>query len=334
MRFFAYMAFCLLLPCALVADDVADDDKATPETAESDADGDVAADGGGLDSGFERFKTILDRMPFGRPPPGFDPDSPGGASGSGAGDGGPDGENAVEVSEMEQQILSSVRVSALNVTPAGIVTVGFTDSSVQPPRNYFMEVGEKRGEWTVVEADPNPEKKTVKLSKNGVEATLKLGGSSPQEGKNAGASPNVRPALSGKPGMRMPIRHMGMGRMGPVGGADDGAAASETKLTGLQLARARQEKRRMEMEAEAAQRRQAIELAQKEREQAQKDREQAQKERELAAEQAQKEREMAAEERKAQLDQLKQIQEELRRQREERLAEEARRAASGDAEQP
>lgn len=329
------MAFCLLLPCAIVADDVADDDKTTPEAAESDADGDVdaAADGGGLDSGFERFKTILDRMPFGRPPPGFDPDSPGGASASGA-DGGPDGENAVEVSEMEQQILSSVRVSALNVTPAGVVTVGFTDSSVQPPRNYFMEVGEKRGEWTVVEADPNPEKKTVKLSKNGVEATLKLGGNSPQEGKNAGASPNGKPALSGKPGMRMPIRHMGMGRMGSAGSADDGAAAPETKLTGLQLARARQEKRRMEMEAEAAQRRQAIELAQKEREQAQKDREQAQKERELAAEQAQKEREMAAEERKAQLDQLKQIQEELRRQREERLAEEARRAGSGDAEQP
>ena len=308
MRFFAYMAFCLLLPCALVADDVADEGKTTPETVEPDADGDAAADGGGLDSGFERFKTILDRMPFGRPPPGFDPDSPGGASASGAG-GGADGENAVEVSEMEQQILSSVRVSALNVTPAGVVTVGFTDSSVQPPRNYFMEVGEKRGEWTVVEADPSPEKKTVKLSKNGVEATLKLGGSSPQDGKTAAASPNGKPALSGKPGMRMPLRRMGMGRMGTAGSPGDGAAVPETRLSGLQLARARQEKRRMEMEAEAAQRRQA-------------------------AEQAQREREQAAEERKAQLDQLRQIQEELRRQREERQAEENRRAADGDAAQP
>ena len=295
MRFFAYMAFCLLLPCAIVADDVADNDKTAPETAESDADGDVdaAADGGGLDAGFERFKTILDRMPFGRPPPGFDPE---------------EGENAVEVSEMEQQILSSVRVSALNVTPAGVVTVGFTDSSVQPPRNYFMEVGEKRGEWTVVEADPDPGKKTVELSKNGVEATLKLGGNSPQDGKGA-ASPNGKPALSGGPGMRAPFRPMGMGRMGRAGGAGDGAEAPEQRLTGLELARARQERRRMEMEAEAAQRRQA-------------------------AEQARKEREQEAEERKAQRAQLAQIQEELRRQREERLAEEARRAAAGEAEQP
>ena len=57
MRFFAYMAFCLLLPCTLVADDVADDDKTAPGVAESDADGDAdaAAAGGGLDSGFERF---------------------------------------------------------------------------------------------------------------------------------------------------------------------------------------------------------------------------------------------------------------------------------------
>lgn len=326
MKFFAYMAFCLLLPCAVVAEDVADGNKATPEAVDPGSDG-AAADGGGLDSGFERFKTILDRMPFGRPPPGFDPDAPGGASASGAA-GGAGGENAVEVSETEQQILSSVRVSALNVTPAGVVTVGFTDSSVQPPRNYFMEVGEKRGEWTVVAADPDPDKKTVKLSKNGVEATLKLGGSGPQGGK--GASPNGKPAFSGRPGMQMSVRHMGAGRTVAAGDAAD----SGTRLTGLQLARARREKRRMEFEAEEAQRRQAAELAQKEREQAQKDREQARKEREIAAEQAQKEREQAAEERKAQLDQLKQIQEELRRQREERLAEEARRAAAGEAAQP
>ena len=292
MRFFAYMAFCLLLPCVLLAENAVGRDDAAP-AAESEAD---VATGGGLDSGFERFKTILDRMPFGRPPPGFDPDAPGGASASGAG-GGAAGEDAVEVGEMEQQILSSVRVSALNVTPAGIVTVGFTDSSVQPPRNYFMEVGEKRGEWTVVEADPDPQKKTVKLSKNGVEATLKLGGSDPQDGK--GALSAGKPALTGRPGMRTVMRSAGA----------SGGAASEPRLTGLQIARARHERRRMELDAEAAQRRQA-------------------------AEQAQKEREQAAEERKAQRAQLMQIQEELRRQREERQAEEARRAASGDAEQP
>ena len=283
MKFHAYVAVCLCLPFALLAEGETDATNRVPSEATQ----------SGLDAGFERYKTILDRMPFGRPPPGFDPDAPGGATAGGAA-GAAAGEE-VPASEEEQQILSSVRISALNVTPAGKVTVGFTDSSVQPPRNYFMEVGEKRGEWTVVEADPDPEKKTVKLSKSGVEATFKLGeGDNPKDGKSPQTAAGRQPALNRSIGGRAATSAIG------------------PKPSGLEIARARRERMREQHEADEKQRRMAAEQARKDREEAQK-----------AAE-------LAAEERKAQREQLTAIQEMLRQQREEKQqAEEERRAAEG-----
>ena len=170
MKTCTYMAICLFLPFVALADD---DEKDVVETSPDDV---AAKEEAAPDPDFERFKTILDRMPFGRPPAGFDPDRPGGASESPRGSEGATTEAEVEASEIEQQIRSSVRVSVLNVTPAGKVVVGFTDSSVQPAKNYLLEVGEKREqcEWQVVDADPAS--RQVKLSKGGVEATLMLGG--------------------------------------------------------------------------------------------------------------------------------------------------------------
>ena len=194
MKFCAYMAICLSLPLVLLAEDEKTD------AAETAPDADASAAEAVTDPGFERFKTILDRMPFGRPPPGFNPDAPNGPGGGGAGQEGAADAAAVEASEVEQQILSSVRVSVLNVTPAGKVVVGFTDSSVQPARNYLLEMGEKREncDWQVVGADA--EKREVRLSKGGVEATLKLGGgvaSSDEKKKEGegGERPMVRPGL-------------------------------------------------------------------------------------------------------------------------------------------
>ncbi len=315
MKFCAYIAICLCLPFVLIADEAADAAGTSPDAAEE-----SKPDEGGLDRlgpGFERFKTILERMPFGRPPPGFNPDAPGNSAASASDGGKGAGEEEVPVSEMEQQILSSVRVSALNVSPSGTIVVGFTDSSVQPPRNYLMEVGEKRGEWTVVAADADPLKKMVKLSKGGVEVTLKLGGGSAEGSGDANKAtadaktPN-KPSATGKPSSLT-----GRSRPNLLGRrAADHANGDGPKLSGLEIARARRQQRRAEQEAEAAQRRQAAEQERKEREQ------------------AQKEREQAAEERKAQLAQLQQIQDELRRQREEKQAEEARRAAAGEVPPP
>ncbi len=132
---------------------------------------------------FAPYQTIIDRLPFGPPPPNFDPDAqPGSAAAAG---GAEEGDDEAERSEEEQQIVASVRVSVLNKTPSGVVVVGFTDSSVQPQKHYLLKVGEKRDMWEVKEADPTNQ--VVVLVKNGVEATLKVGeGSSEGKGGKAG----------------------------------------------------------------------------------------------------------------------------------------------------
>ena len=307
MKFCAYMTICLCLPLVLLAEDEKTDAAETAPKADASSAEAVS------DPGFERFKTILDRMPFGRPPPGFNPDAPNGPGGGGAAQEGAADAMAAEASEVEQQIISSVRVSVLNVTPAGKVVVGFTDSSVQPARNYLLEMGEKREncDWQVVGADP--EKREVRLSKGGVEATLKLGGgvassdekSSDEKKKEGegGERPMMRPGLLR--GRQHPMA------LGP--GAHGGEAG---KMSGLEIARMRRKERLERQLADEEQQRQAAEQAKKEREQEAE-----------ARKQAAEERKQLAEERKAQLDQLMQIQEELRRQREEKLAEQERRAA-------
>lgn len=288
MKFCAYMAICLSLPLVLLAEDEKTD------AAEAAPDADASSSEVVADPGFERFKTILDRMPFGRPPPGFNPDAPNGPGGGGAGQEGAADAAAVEASEVEQQILSSVRVSVLNVTPAGKVVVGFTDSSVQPARNYLLEMGEKREncDWQVVGADA--EKREVRLSKGGVEATLKLGGGA--LGDKDGKAKNAEG--EGKPGMRPPGIAHGRLRLDTPGAEAGGDG--DKKLSGLEIARARRDERLAKEREDAELKRQAAELAQKEREQEKRD------------------REMAAAERQEQRDMLMRLGEEIQRQREER----------------
>ena len=342
MKFCIYMATCACMASVLLAEDAAPAattaavpaqsvatnavaPAATSAAAPADENADEPAEQAAVVPGFERFKTIMDRNPFGRPPPGFDPDAPGGAVDvRGGAEGSADAAAAAEASVVEQQIISSVRVSMLNVTPSGKINVGFTDSSVQPPRNYLMEVGEKREgcEWQVVEADP--EKLTVKLSKEGVEATLKLGGGSgaPSDAKKEGEEVAKAPGAGPVPGsgMRPGMPMLGM-RRPPMAGAAAGAPGGATEgMSGLDIARARRQERIKQMQVEAEQQRQAAEQAKREREQ------------------ERREREQAAEERKAQLAQLMQIQEDLRRQREEKEkqraeAEAARQAAEAAPQQ-
>ncbi len=313
MKTCACLTVCLSLSFVLFAEDegASKADPAPNENAE--------AEETVTDPGFERFKTVLDRMPFGRPPPGFNPDAPGGAGDGRRGSAeAAEAAAAAEASEVEQQIISSVRVSMLNRTADGRVFVGFTDSSVQPAKNYMLELGEKREkcEWQVVGADPD--NRQVTLSKNGVEATLKIGGgsgvSSDKDGKakeegDKGDSP------VGRPGMLRGRAHLALSGAD----AEDGGGR---KLSGLEIARARRGARIAKEQAEEERQRQAAELAKKEREQAAQEREQEKRE-----------REQAAEERKAQLDQLMQIQEELRRQCEEKAQREAAEGAQPQGEE-
>ena len=267
------------------------------------------------DAGFERYRTIIDRKPFGPEPANFDPDTPGSRGGAAGGGGAvdPAAQEAMKAQE-EQKIIASVRVSALNVTPSGKIAVGFTDASKQPSGTYYLKVGETRDGWTVKAADARAMK--VTLEKDGVEATLGLGEGSADGGKDGGKVKTVAGAA-----VRPPVGRLARaGLLRPVAlsaSAPSGASAAP----GGSIASLRA--RRAQKEAEAEARRKAA------AEQAQAAAEQAQAEREKAA----AEREKAAAEREQQLQQLQQIQEELRRNREERQRREAEQAAEAEAEQ-
>ena len=256
----------------------------------------AAPAGSAPDEGFTPYQTILERMPFGPLPPNFNPDAPpGSASAPGGADG---GAGEVVQTEEEQQIVASVRVSVLNRTPAGAVAVGFTDSSVQPPKHYYLKVGDKSDIWEVKDADPAEQ--TVVLVKNGVEATLKVG-----EG-----APDGKGAKVGKAGGGMLARNRPpmAGRMAAGGGDGQGQDARARPQSGLALLRDRRRRSLEDMKAEDARREAAADQARKDADQA----------RQAAAQ--------AAAEREQQREALLQIQEELRRQREEREQRAAREA--------
>ncbi len=237
---------------------------------------------------FSRYQTIIDRKPFGPEPVNFDPEAlPGSAAASVAG-----GEMTPEQRTAEErQLAAKVRVSILNVTPAGVVKVGFTDSSVTPNENYYLKVGASQNGWTVKDADPKTE--SVTLEKDGVEVTLKLGEAS--GGRDAKGGQSKR-------------RHMLAAMPLSASNRDAASAASGRGRSLGGLARLRQQRmeKKAEEQAEAERKREAAAVA-----------EAARKERE-AAEAAEKQR--MEEERQQQREALRQIQEQLRKAREEREA--------------
>jgi len=290
----------------------AEERKASAEAVPS-SDEDNASGKGSGDEGFARYQSIIDRQPFGPPPPGFDPSLPAGQAGAG-GANGADGKTEAEISAEEQKLMSSVRVSILNVTPAGAVMAGFTDSTTQPPVNYYLKVGDTStdaAKWTVKEADPAAG--TVTLSKDGIDVTLAVGGetkkgssakSAAQGGRHLAAAgsrsgrgifPGRGPSPAPPPGFGSP----------PIAGGEDAEKAQDA---GGALARLRQ--RRMLKHAEEAAQKQAAEKAR-----ANLEAQEAKEKEELA-----REREQAAADRAQQREALRQIQEELRRNREAKAA--------------
>lgn len=273
------------------------------EAAETTAPGDRA--------GFTRYQSIVDRMPFGREPEGFDPEAPPGTVPAGAGrGGGADGVMDEQArSAEEQKLMASVRVSAINVTPSGKVAVGFTDSSVQPAVNYYLKVGESRDGWLVKRADAAGDALKATLEKDGIEVELALGqGSSNGNDKKKGlGGRRLLGAAANAPARRV------------LGAAAHRPATLEAPPPGSAMARLKA--RRAERETQERQQREAAAEAQ------------AKKEADAAAERARKEAEAAAaaEERKAQREALEKIQEELRAAREERVRREKEEAEDAAA---
>ena len=205
---------------------------------------------------FAPYQTIIDRLPFGPPPPNFDPDAPPGTASAAAG-GAEEGDDEAEHSEEEQQIVASVRVSVLNKTPSGVMVVGFTDSSAQPQKHYLLKVGEKRDMWEVKEADPTNQ--VVVLVKNGVEATLKVGEGAP-EGKGGKAAKVAMPSRG-----RLPQR---------MAGGGDGQVGRGRQPSGLALLRDRRRRSLEDLKEEEERKEAAQAQARKDAAQAKAEREQ------------------------------------------------------------
>jgi hypothetical protein len=146
----------------------------------------------------ERYQSIIDRAPFGVPPPDFNPKAPPGLNGSSGSDGAGGEMTPEQVSAEEAKIISEVQVSVLSLTPGGDTMVGFTDKVAQ--NNYYLKTGCEKDGWTVVSADAASQ--SVVLSKGGVEATVQVGASS-SSGKS-GDKKSLRPSHSPKPHIPVP----------------------------------------------------------------------------------------------------------------------------------
>ena len=107
--------------------------------------------------------------------------------------------NTFELTKEQEKLQSSIRFSAINVTPEGATAVGFTDNSnPKTPVHYYLKVGESRDGWNVVSADAKTA--TMTIVKGDVEVTLTLGGSTtggPAGGKGGGPAGDGKGGLSG-----------------------------------------------------------------------------------------------------------------------------------------
>ena len=202
----------------------------------------------------DRYQSIIDRQMFGQPPPNFDPTKPPSQVQKGSGD-------EKELTREQEAIKSAIHFSAINVTPAGDVAVGFTDNSdSKMPIHYYLKVGEERNGWKVLEADPV--KATMKVAKGDIEVALDLGANSAK-----GGGSTARAGVNAAPAFATANRRTGLlgGRRSSMDGEQPRPGMIGASLRERRAARelARQEEEAKEKELEA--KRQA-EAAEKEKE--------------------------------------------------------------------
>lgn len=243
-----------------------------------------------------RYQSIIDRRPFGQPPPGYDPDSTSLEAGAAAG---AQALTPEQLTQEQEQLQRSVSFSVMNINTDGTVSVGFSDqSNPKAPAHYYLREGETRDGWQVKSVDVHEQ--SVMLDKEGVEITLHLGDSAKPDAK--GGRGGRGPGGGGLLGRGMAGGNGGLGgrnsllgsRPGGFGGGDDNAPASYSSR-----------RQRREQEAAALEKQRADQEAERKR---------------LAEESAAKAAEEKAareEERAATRQQLQAIQEELRRARDE-----------------
>ena len=169
-----HIAFCAIAAAVIAAsgNEAAEEDSAAP----------VA---------FARYETILERLPFGPLPPGFNP-----ADINSSSQALKDKKSDAQISAEEKKLQAQLRVCAYNVAPDGRVYVGFIDNSAKPARCYHMKVGDTDDGWTLVSAD---DENSVRLEKDGVEVTLGIGAGAADHSPSASASAAAQPSAGGLP---------------------------------------------------------------------------------------------------------------------------------------
>ena len=255
---------------------------------------------------FERYQTVIDRKPFGPEPLNFDPEAAPGSVSANAG--GVAGEMTAEQrTAEEQQLAASIRVSMINVTPAGAVAVGFSDTSVNPAENYYLTVGRSQNGWTVKSADPATE--SVTIEKGGVDVTVKLGETIGGKAKGGRLDIGIRPMTLQTKGASTDVSHA-------AGAVSVASESGQMPLGGLARLRQRRAEMRAKalMDAEKKAHADAVAAAEREEREASEA-----EEKRIRAEREARE----AEERAQQRETLRQIQDQLRKDREDREAREA-----------
>ncbi len=202
--------------------------------------------------GFQPYRRILDRMPFGALPPGFDPEAQQDAAAAAK-------MTAEEkaLADQAEELIKKTRICALNVNPEGKQYAGITVREEKgASRSYYLEEGQERDGWTLISVDVAA--RTAKVKKDGVEALLSM--DSP--GQATGVSQSAgQPVPRGGTAFRSP----GAGRAFPAGAAD-GARPGGRRSFAADL-RARRAEERMAREArEAENKARAEEMARRERE--------------------------------------------------------------------
>lgn len=200
------------------------------------------------DEGFSRYRPILDRMPFGSLPEGFDPNAPTGA----------DAERIAEEEKRQAdqiaELMKHARLSAFNVRD-GKAFIGLSVQQDKASRAVYLEEGEERDGWKFVSADI-PQCKAV-VSKGGVEAEFSLGGGAPSPVAAGAVAAGQTAAADGEAeGEDGPVNPRALragrgrrnGRFGPDGRPESHSARLRARRA--EEARARAERAESERRAE------------------------------------------------------------------------------------
>ena len=197
----------------------------------------------------ERYQAIIDRRPFGQPPPGYDPDSTVLDTASAAAGGG--ALTPEELSQEQAELQRAVGFSMMNINTDGSVSVGFTDASVPgAPKSYYMREHETREGWTVKSVDIYEQ--TATFEKDGVEVTLKLGATAKNDAKGGARGANRGAGMTSG---RSSLLGGGSNRFGNGDGMMSHAsrrARREQEAAAAERARVEQEAERKRREEESA----------------------------------------------------------------------------------